>query len=681
MRSNKFSLLLAVVAVSAGFLINANAADIPAAPELPVPAKVPYAFETFGPGAIKPGGWLLDWAQSAAKGITGHLDEWEPVYGMGWKAVEFEARGAAEEGTGWPLEQCAYWLDGLVRLAYILDDPALIAKAQARLDPVVEGALTGSPLFIHWRPMSQLDTRFDNWAHSHMGRALVAYYQATGDKKILDALVRVYSTFPLPFPDPGFEADVCGSVNLDPLIETYRMSGNSAVIENALAYASSPDFIALTENYNNQEPTAGHSVIFYENIRVPAVVYPWTGNREHLDATVNMLTKAQNKNGLPVGLISGEEYNSGTGSTRNIETCDVAAGALTINRLFRITGDRAYADRLERIFFNAGPAPVARDFKTMSYFQSMNRLEETRIAEPTRHPGGYDSYRFSNLGHEVLCCVGNLNRVIPNYIMNMWMKTPDNGIAATLYGPSRLTADIGGVDIELTCVTDYPFGEDLRIVVALSREKTFPLYLRIPEWCSGPVITLNGTEIYAAANDNGFAVISRSWKSGDEISLHFPMSVKVEQGRENDFPRIKYYTWEENRGLAFKTGIQNPYASVSYGPLLFALPLKDNTPNEMAPNAVWNYALDVSPGGESEIMVMRTGEMPDRWSWQLDAPVKLLAPARQFEWDPDNLQPLPSAPVASAESGKRRIIELVPYGVTKFRISMFPVTEESWIGE
>ena len=97
MRSNTFKLFLVIIA-AAGLSISAHAADIPAAPELPVPAKVPYAFEPFGPGAVKPQGWLLDWAQSAAAGITGHLDEWSPVYGMGWKGVEFEARGAADEG-------------------------------------------------------------------------------------------------------------------------------------------------------------------------------------------------------------------------------------------------------------------------------------------------------------------------------------------------------------------------------------------------------------------------------------------------------------------------------------------------------------------------------------------------------------------------------------------------------
>ncbi len=679
MKVHQFALFLTTIVCIPVCIPNAQAAEYPSPADLPIPMQAPCAFEAFGPGPIKPTGWLLDWAEAAASGITGHLDEWTPTFGMGWKAVAFEARGAGEQGTGWPLEQCAYWLDGLVRLAYILDDPALIEKARSRLDPVVDGALSGNPSFIYWRPMNQLDNRFDSWAHSHMGRALVAYYQATGNKRILDALVLVYGTYPLPFPDPMTDGNVCGSVNLDPMLETYRMSGDRRVIENALAYVSSPDFIAMVNAYKSPEPSDGHSVIYYENIRVPAVAYPWTGNRDHLDATVSMLLKSEEKNGLPMGLISGEEFNSGIGSTRNVETCNVAAGAWTINWLLRITGDRQYADRLEKIFFNAGPAPVARDFKTMSYYQSPNRLGEGLIAQPPRHPpGGFASYRFSPLGHEVLCCVGNLNRVIPNYIMNMWMRTPDNGIAATLYGPSRLTTTLpDGAAIQFESVTAYPFEEDITILVKPSRAVRFPLHLRIPGWCSNPGITVNGTAVDAVPGASGFAVITRTWREGDEVRLHFPMTVSVVQGRETDFPEIEYYTYPENRPLSRERGIHSQWTSVLYGPLLFALPVKDITPDEIDPAAVWNYALDVAPGEEDRIQVLRGRPMPNHWQWQLDAPVRLRVPARLFDWRPEYLQPLPAGPVAD---GAPRTIDLVPYGVTKFRISMFPVTAEAWKG-
>ncbi|MDR1339415.1 MAG: hypothetical protein LBK58_05110 [Prevotellaceae bacterium] len=142
--------------------------------------RVKPVFIPLPAGAVQPQGWIKDWAGEAAAGITGHLDEWSPTFGMAWKGVGFEAMGAnPKTGTGWPLEQCSYWLDGAVRLAYLLDDSALIRKVSDRLDMVVNGVLNGGKSFIYWQDdLNFKRSSFNNWAHSHMGRALVAWYES-----------------------------------------------------------------------------------------------------------------------------------------------------------------------------------------------------------------------------------------------------------------------------------------------------------------------------------------------------------------------------------------------------------------------------------------------------------------------------------------------------------------------
>ncbi|MDP4228648.1 MAG: hypothetical protein Q8910_20120, partial [Bacteroidota bacterium] len=142
-------------------------------------AKVLPAFIPLEIGEIRPTGWLKDWATDAAKGITGHLDEYVDVFKHGWKGYGFKARGVKEDGTGWPLEQCSYWLDGAVKLGYILQDTALIHKTSSRLNYVVNGVLNGGETFIYWKPKSFVNDDFNNWGHGLMGRALVSYYQAT----------------------------------------------------------------------------------------------------------------------------------------------------------------------------------------------------------------------------------------------------------------------------------------------------------------------------------------------------------------------------------------------------------------------------------------------------------------------------------------------------------------------
>ncbi len=155
-------------------------------------AKVKPALIPLPPGAVIPEGWLRDWALDASHGITGHLDEYSATFGEAWRGHAFPARGANPDGTGWPLEQSSYWLDGAGRLAYILGDQELIAKVSKRLDIVVNGVLHGGDSFLYWRPKSVLNDEFESWAHSHMGRALVAYYQATGKPEVLAALIKVY---------------------------------------------------------------------------------------------------------------------------------------------------------------------------------------------------------------------------------------------------------------------------------------------------------------------------------------------------------------------------------------------------------------------------------------------------------------------------------------------------------
>jgi hypothetical protein len=92
------------------------------------------------------------------------------------------------------------------------------------------------------------------------------------------------------------------------------------------------------------------------------------------------------------------------------------------------------------------------------------------------------------------------------------------------------------------------------------------------------------------------------------------------------------------------------------------------------PNARFNYALDVSAGNAEDVEVIHKA-MPVKWNWSIDgAPLQLRLKAKEFDWKPDENQPLPNGPVKSNISTK---INLVPYGCTKFRVTMFPVADSS----
>lgn len=636
-------------------------------------ALVKPAFTPLPAGAIEPTDWLRDWALAARNGITGHLDEWSPVYRDGWKGVRIEGPDIEPDGAWGSLEQCSYWLDGSVRLGYLLHDDALIKKATDRLNLVVNGVNKGGKSFIYWK--NDPPKWFTSWACSQMGRALVAWYDASGDKRILEALVRVYSNYPVPREKIGFD-DVSGLCNIDAMLETYSFSGEKKVLDQVMGAVRSPGVDATFRDWENRRYDPGHAVCTYEKLRLPILLYPWTGQDRYRQASLRALEWVSENNMLPYGVASGMENLAGIGAFRLTETCTVVADIWSSVWFYRIEGDRSYGDGIERAFFNAGAAPIARDFQTMCYYQSPNRIEsETLPAEQSRAPGK-GCLKFNRLAYpQILCCVGAVNRLLPSYIVHMWMSTEDKGLAATLYGPCTVSTTVGDkVPVKLTCQTAYPFEETIRVAVDPEHKTSFPLCFRIPSWCTDARIAINGASQIATPDAKGFVRIERQWDKGDLIELVFPMSVQFTQGYETEYPSHYrgYFSFKPNE--VFKKR-RFPYESVSYGPLLFALPIEDKDPNTRVAEAKWQFALDVDSHRGKAAAAVERRPMPATWDWPLDAPLAIKLSARAFAWKPSDVQPLPAKPV---EGATPETIRLIPYGYTKFRISMFPVTERAW---
>ena len=661
--------------------------QVPANPEQaaiyarPFEPAIAPALLPLPPGAVEPEGWLRDWARSARDGITGHLDEWHPTFADGWKGIPIQAPGAKPDGTGWPLEQSAYWLDGATRLGFVLHDEALIRRIRARLDPVVDG-VNGAGFgtsFIYWK-QDYKPGGFESWAHSQMGRALVALYQGTGDRRVLDALVKVYSDYPSKMGDIDIGGvQVSGLCNLDPMLETYSYSGDPRILDRALHAISQPEVAQEIRKWQAGSLRPGHTDIFYENIRLPAVAYPWSGDANLLDATLAAFKWLDENHVLPYGVASGEEFASGIGAFRKTETCDVVSMLLATSWMYRIQGTRDWGDRMERAFFNAGAAAADRDFKAMCYYQSPNRIQSAALPCEQPNSPGPEGNRFHPLGcPTVLCCVGNINRIIPNFIIHMWMATRDNGLAATLYGPSAVTAMVGaGIPVRIVTTTDYPFAETIRMTVMPKGAADFPLYVRIPGWCRNASITVNGARFLAAPNERGFVRIDRKWSRSNVVEISLPMVPEVVRGYETEFPSAnrEYFSFEPSQLFQFR---RLPYESVLLGPLLFALPIPEVDSNTPVKNARWQYAIDTDVRRRGNGIKVIRRPMPAHWDWSPDAPVALEAPARAFDWRPTDAQALPDGPI---EGSAPEIIRLVPYGCTKFRISMFPVTAGAWRGD
>lgn len=647
------------------------------------PATRP-AFIPLPPGAVEPAGWLRDWCLAARDGYTGHMDDYAVEFRQAWDPNhKMTGENLIWYKGAWPYEGGGYWFDGLARLGHALHDEFLIQQAKRRLYAVADNTNANGLLFLWWLNKDNPDDRqavaaaldgWPLWACGLLGRAMVGYYAGSGDRHILKALETAYGS------DPDCLQSITGNMsNPWPAFDTYTWTGNAAIAQaldavfdkewpglkpDLIRYRTAPDLSPGTTVPNQ------HVVEFIETTTPWAAAYLWTGDAGYLQAAIawhDLLDRvAMQPHGVPVS----DEWYCPTGAFRGSETCDVAGYVWSQASLLAVSGEGRMADRLERAFFNAGPATVSRDFKTHVYFQSPNRFANGSPDFPHGPRASGGSYRPT---HSPLCCTAALNRVVPWFVTHMWMATYDNGLAATCYGPCKVTALAADrVPVTIDCQTDYPFNETIQMSVEPAREAAFPLSFHIPGWCAKPQLSINGAVVDAQPSAKGFVRVERTWKPGDTVRLHLPMAAVVTTGRDNS--QGGPYTGEHQPTLVTipdpQSNAGRPYATVSFGPLLFSLAIPDtvdaNTPD---PSARWKFALDV----QHPAIAVEREAMPSRWNWPLESPLTLTASAVPADWNPAPESPaLPDQPLARQQAPER--IKLVPYGCTKFRISMFPIT-------
>jgi hypothetical protein len=380
--------------------------------------------------------------------------------------------------------------------------------------------------------------------------------------------------------------------------------------------------------------------------------------------------------------------------------------------LLRNTGNGLYGDRLERAFHNAAPGALSRSYTKHVYYQSANLRQ---IPTNYREYGSNISRRWElNEMHTPPCCTGNQARLLPNYIHHSWTATSDGGLAATMYGPNVVSAAVGGGRVNISSATAYPFEETVVMTVSVAPRHagqtsrsgggglTFPLHLRLPGWCKAPTIAVNGVAAPVRPNRFGFHVERRLWASGDVVTVTLPMEPRLETAKTINVGGIQHHcqsgaAGQECFNLNRNNEVQGgrPYATLSYGPLLFALPLEK-------PGAEWRYALvkDQTP-------TLRRTAMPAQWDWPAAPPLTLAVKVRKIaNFEDVWTLPMQPQPIADAKGGPHRsdakggphgsdakggshrsdakggphgsrpseeTVELVPYGCAKvFKVSMFP---------
>ena len=621
-------------------------------------------------GSVTPLGWIKSWLQRQADGLTGHPENMAYPYDTCMFAGKIPPPPVAHGQNWWGYEQSGYFVDGAVRLSHLIDRPNAKIIPAANIKYIVENSGGG-----------KLGESIWGWPNTVVGRALMAEYSATGDarvaQKLNDCLLGTR----------GFGGR--DGLLAEEALYLYGLSGNPRLLEIAKQsydryFLSDPGSFSLADKIRGANPLREHGVTAAEQLKLLPLMFCYTGDKVALELANLAYRKVEADSLMPDGGIVSSESLGRTAFNSLHETCDITDWSWSFGYMLMASGEGHWADRIEQMIFNALPGAVTKDFKQLQYFSSANQILASDTACP-RIAMTRMSYRAA---HETECCAGNVNRAMPNYVTRMWMRM-DGGLAATLFGPSKVSVDIGGHPVTITEETDYPFRETISFKIKIAKPATFAFGLRIPEWCDAAGVKINGKSSGIYSKAGTFAMLKREFHDGDKIELQLPMSVQLKEWFAGGAVSV------ERGPLVYSLKIDEKRVESQHEPDAIRRILKGNNVQdfpaiEFFPASEWRYGMDAAPKSASDKFKVIESPMTENQFVADSVPIRIAVPLRVLpQWEaawqpvleppPTDLKQSPKNPATLPDeaglqpSGGNKTMTLLPYGSTHLRLTTLPV--------
>jgi hypothetical protein len=624
-------------------------------------------------GSVRPQGWLLEVLNRQKNGLNGHLSEISA-----WLDKKNNAWLGTGNDYGW--EEVPYWLKGYGDMAYILGDKKMIDESRTWIEAVFKSQRSDG----YFGPRIEKNGKPDLWGNMIMLWCLQSYYEYSGDARVIDLMTK-YFKWQLNLPDDHFLKDYWensrGGDNLLSVYWLYNITGDKFLLE--LAEKTHRN----TANWQQRSSLPNwHNVNIAQCFREPATYYMLSKDSSNLIATYNDFHLIRNTFGQVPGGMFGADENARMGyidPRQGTETCGFVEQMASDELLLAMTGDPFWAEHCENIAFNSFPASMMPDMKSLRYITSPNQsISDSK----NHHPGIDNNGPFLAMNpFSSRCCQHNHGQGWPYYIEHLVMATPDNGIAAAIFGACKASARVSdGKSVEIVEDSNYPFEESIRFTVNPSEKVSFPFYIRIPIWTENPTVSINGKPISVKLQPGKYLCLEREWKKGDRVVLEIPM-------------KLSQSVWTVNQNSR----------SIHYGPLTFSLKIKENYKQvsstetaigdskwqknadaakwpsyEIYPGSDWNYALviDETQSLEKNFEVVKKKWPSNNYPFTVDnAPIEIKANGKKLlTWKIDGNGLTSELPIPENRkfAPETENITLIPMGAARLRISAFPVYEK-----
>lgn len=464
-----------------------------------------------------------------------------------YKTIE----GASYSMQTYPDKKLEQYIDSVIEIVAKAQEPDGYLFTARTMNPGRPHEWAGSK---RWEKVEDLSHELYNLGHLIEGA--IAHHQATGKRNFLDIAIKFAECAIREVGDqPGQACVVPGHQIAEmAMARLYVLTGEKKYLDFAKFLLDKRGYTERKGEYSQahkpvleQDEAVGHAVRAAYMYSGMADVAALTGDPSYIKAIDAIWDNIVSKKMYITGGIGSTNNGEAFGDNYELpnmsaycETCAAIAHVYMNHRLFLLHGESKYYDVLERTLYNGLISGVSLDGGRFFY---PNPLES--IGQHQRQPW-----------FGCACCPSNVSRFIPS-LPGYVYAVKDADVFVNLFMANNANLTVNGKKLNLIQQTGYPWNGDIEIQVNPSSRQEFNIRIRIPGWVTGKVapsdlykyadrknlsysVQVNGEPVESKLED-GYFVISRRWKKGDVVNVHFdmePRTVKAHPEVEADRGRI-----------------------------------------------------------------------------------------------------------------------------------------------
>ncbi len=364
----------------------------------------------------------------------------------------------------------------------------------------------------------------------HLLQAAIAYYRATGNRRLLDGGIKFVSYLLRDF-GPEKQPLLTGHPELElALVELYRTTRDQRHLELAgYLLRGDGERLKLTPQqlvymfsgkpFTSRARLEGHAVRAMYACSGAADYYLETGDASYLKTLEALWEDLVRRKMYITGGVGSRGAGEAFGEPYELpnrlaytESC-AAIGSMMWNwRLLAATGEAKYADVIERALYNGVNSGLSLTGTLYCYRNPLELRGDPRD-------------RIRNPWYDTTCCPPNLERVLAS-LGGYFYSTSREGVYVHLYHANTLAWRLAdGTGLKLAQKTGYPWDGKVEVEVEPARAAEFTLFLRIPGWTPSARAQVNGRA--ASVTPGSYLEVRRRWQAGDRVALAFEMKPQL----------------------------------------------------------------------------------------------------------------------------------------------------------